>query len=367
MSQTISQLCKQEPLLASATRHLTHLPQLRRQVITTIKKLKETTAPSDLPAKVVDELLPIAKHFFSAATLKHAGGSDFAIKFNLLEKPVNLACAALSGEVTKSNLECHYLYSTVAKSDKTMREIAKGVHLSNMQQRVFISDPTVEVAIVDNLLPHLFIEADVKVNAKRARFQSPRTCTFVKLYDADGTYQNRVLMLFHSFSDKQQARFIIDDAKVKSFAFKPIGEGYIQDGTNIIPAPAVGNEFAVNKMGDAVKVKSGKVPAMFVVDTSNRGEMGAVGPKGDKGDTGQQGGTFIGTDASTWAIKALYDGKHPVLTLHEFEKALRGELIGAAIPMSKSFFTFIERERNRKATLGTDYTEKTWIEEMAHG
>jgi len=362
MSETISQLCHKKPLLAAATRHLAHRPKLRRAVINSLDKHKETSTPFDLADRVIDELAKNAEFIFGTDVLEKRGNSETFIKWNLLKAPVTLAVSALHGEISKTNLECHYLFNKAKSSDKTMRLIAKGVHLSNDQQRVFITDPETEVVMVDNLLPYRFLEPHVNLNAKRVRYQTPRTITFVRLRDEQGFYQNKCLMLFHSFSDGQQSRFIVSDDKVKSFDFKPIGTSFIQDGTNIKPMPLTGEEFATNQLGDPRVHKTGRVPVVFVVDTSMRGEMGRVGEKGDKGDTGQPGESFAGQPASDWAIKALYDGKRPVLTLSEFEDCVAGNLAKAAIPMSKHFFNFLSDERKRRERDGAEFVPRLWTE-----
>jgi len=356
MSQSIKQFGDLHPKIYLATSNLRNNPKLRRGVMEAVVKLEDSTSHRDLADKVIKELERNAEHYFGA--VKSAWNLRDSI-----QKSIDAFC----GFIGKNELEVDYLWKRHEKSSSLKSKKSDncvelpGISLgnSNDNYRVYVTDASVEVCIVPNISPSLFLDKGTNEKGRRI---TPRTLTFIK-----SGVGNKVLFLFEALTDQTQRRFFIDADKVRSLKFAPISTHFEQHYLNIRPRAVSGDEINVDRFGEHIGEKRpGKVQHVWIVDVTNRGQVGDIGPKGDKGDQGAPGGTFKGTSADTWAIKSLYDGKHPVLTLSEFEKAMRGELIRAAIPMSKSFFTFIERERNRKATLGTDYTEKTWIEETAH-
>lgn len=272
MATTLKQFLGDKPRLEIATQNLRFLPKLRRLVAEEMVKLAPATSKSDLADKVLKEVT-------KPQNMRFLFGDKFSLEkkyekyfiFDHLELPINLACETFTGVPNKSTYEANLTWERSVNKCKTKKHAGGNffVHLSNQEDknRVYVNDPTIEVSIVDNISPSLLLDASVE---DRHKHNIPRGATFIKLNDME------VLYLFHSYQDEMQKRYVLPFEKVKQFAFKPLHEGFIQSGLQIIPRELDGNEFDLNGHGDRVSQKRylGNAPEVYVFDQCWRGRMG---------------------------------------------------------------------------------------------
>jgi hypothetical protein len=282
MSQTISQLIKLHPKAGACTKHLEHNPKFRRVVIETIEKLRENTAPSDLAEKVIKELSTLKSLqwcFGDYALDKY--GKDGVI-WNRLRPSVMLAVKAFNGDLVKDEYEANYHFQKAKRSNAlTTKSVGLAVLTSNQEDnfRVYVTDPTVEVCLADDVIPYSLMDRKTK---DRSKFKTPREVCLVKMNPV------QTLLLFREKGASQQRRFLISNDRVQGFNFQPIGSAYQQVGTTIekkldtVPVET-------NSLGDLIETRSGLTPQVFMIDMCNRGPMGETGPRGPKGEKGEDG------------------------------------------------------------------------------
>ena len=211
MSQTLTSYFADKPRLFSATKHLEHNKKLRRAVATTIDRIHSSTAKVDLAQKVLAELSTdkSLEYFFTPEKIKSVAKENLIYQF--LEVPITLACELFTGLKSKSTYEAElYWYRSSIKGIKLKHHSgAMGVHLSSPEDkfRVYVTDPTTEVCVVENIAPYLLVDKEVK---DRNRLQTPRQITLVKLNEMEA------LLLFHSYGDEVQRRLVIPMEKCKS-------------------------------------------------------------------------------------------------------------------------------------------------------
>ena len=272
MATTLKQFLSDKPRLEISTENLRFLPKLRRLVAEEIAKMADATAKSDLADKVLREVT-------KPQNMRFLFGDKFSLEkryekyfiFDHLELPIKLSCETFTGVPNKSTFEANLIWERSVNTCKTKKHVGGNyfVHLSNMadKNRVYITDPTTEVAIVDNISPSLILDETVK---DRNKHHIPRGATFIKLNDME------VLYLFHSYQDGVQKRYVLPFEKVKQFAFKPLHEGFIQSGLQIVPRELTGTEYDLNGHGDRISQKRalGNAPEVYVFDQCWRGRMG---------------------------------------------------------------------------------------------
>ncbi len=284
MSQTLKAYFEDKPRLEVSTQHLKYNKKLRRAIAASIEKLHDSTSKVDLATKVIEDLSneKTLKFLFTEDKLKALGQETLV--YQLLEVPVTLACETFTGMKSKSMFEAQVFWWNAQKKGIKMKHESGQIHVhlasEKDKHRVYVTDPSIEVAVVDNISPMLLLD---KSFPDRHRLQAPRKVVFVKLND------NEALMLFHSFGDDRQRRICVPIDTCKSFTFKPISE-YSQIGLQIEHNEMFGSEFDVNHLGEVVGEKrTGRTQKVWVLDITNRGRKGDQGPKGPKGERGKTG------------------------------------------------------------------------------
>ena len=315
MSTTLSQYFADKPRLEVATRNLIYNKKLRRLVASTMEQLVGSTSPRDLAEKVLKEVsTPTNLTFlFGVEKLKNVDRQDFI--YSKLELPIKLCCQAFTGLISKSTFEAHMTWqkSYSMCQHKTIR-MNKDVCLAPLKDmnRVYVTNPQTEVAIVENISPFSLLDVDIK---DRHKHTAPRTATFIKV-DSD-----TVLYLFHSFIDGVQRRIQLPYSRVKNFTFKTLEAGYVQDGLQVVPRDLSGLEFEVSAHGEVVGEKRfGVTPSLFCFDQTHRGRRGDQGEKGIRGESGKNAIPF-GILESEFVKQMRLEGKRMVRTKEDLKLA----------------------------------------------
>jgi hypothetical protein len=276
MSTTLKQYLGDKPRLEVATDNFRFHKKLRRLVAETIEHLHDSTAKVDLAAKVIEEISKSKnmKFLFGDKFVWDKSVEPYFI-YDHIEESVMLSCEKFTGVKQHSKFEADLIWKRSNKicPDKQAADGNMSVLLSNAEDknRVYVLDPTIEVAVVDGISPLLLLDKDVK---DRNKYVIPREVAFVKLNEL------RTLMLFHSYNDGVQKRYLIPTEKTKNFKFKTIHEGYIQDGLQLAHRELDGSEFDLNHLGEVKQNKRylGKPLEVYVLDFTNRGRMGLTTP-----------------------------------------------------------------------------------------
>jgi hypothetical protein len=272
MSTTLNQFLGDKPRLEVATDNFRFHKKLRRLVAETIDHIHNTTAKVDLASKVIQEVSKTKnmKFLFGDEFVREKTKEPYFI-YDHIEEAVMLSCERFTGVKQQSKFEAELIWkrSNSICPNKKLADGNKSVLLSNLEDknRVYVLDPSIEVAIVDGISPMLLLDKDVE---DRSKYSIPREVAFVKLNEL------KTLMLFHSYNDGVQKRYLIPTEKTKNFKFKPLHEGYIQDGLQLAHRAMDGSEFDLNQLGE---VKTNKrylgIPLeVYVLDFTNRGRMG---------------------------------------------------------------------------------------------
>ena len=272
MSTTLKQFLSDKPRLDAATKHLNVYPKLRRLVCEEMIKLSGSTSKVDLFDKVLGEITKTQNmhYLFGEKYVREQRLVPYFI-YDHLENPIKTACEIFTGVQNQSKFEASLFYkrSHTICPNKKSAESNIHVQLSNLEDknRVYVTDPTIEVCIVENISPSLMLDDDVK---DRHKHSIPRNATFIKLNELS------VLYLFHSYGDGVQKRFVLPIEKVKGFTFKPLHEGFIQLGLQIVPRELTGAEFDLNTHAERTSQKRylGNPPMVYVFDQTWRGRMG---------------------------------------------------------------------------------------------
>lgn len=276
MSTTLNQFLGDKPRLEVATKNFSFHKKLRRLVAEEINKIHASTAKPDLASKVIKELAkPLnLKYLFGDNYVRNTSASDLLV-YDHLEESVMLTCEKFTGVTQQSKFEADLMWRLSLKScpDKKMADGNPLVLLSDMadKNRVYVLDPKVEVAIVDGISPALLLDKDIK---DRSKYHIPRNVTFIKLNEM------KCLMLFHSYQDGFQKRYLIPIDRIKNFQFKPLHEGYVQDGLQIVHREMDGSEFDLDNYGEIKENKRylGKPLDVYVFDQVFRGRIGMSTP-----------------------------------------------------------------------------------------
>jgi len=324
--ETFSQFLAKSPALASATENLRYKKRLRRAVIESVKKLEGSTSKRDLVKKVIADITATeAKMALLFNDNERNGFTKSALIWNGLEESIALSINTYLGLLQKSNLECDLLWQSARKTVLKCLEGNTSVHLSGPKDsyRVYITDGSVRLAQLDNVVPSLFLDKDTK---DRSRYQTPRQVSAIKMS------AEKALLLFHDFGNGFQRRFLVPLSRLDNFVFEPINKSYIQDGTHLVRKDYTGDEFSVNQFGELIEERTGVDPTAWVIDVCNRGRTGNVGEKGIRGESGKNAPPF-GLPLSEFVKQMRLEGKRMVRTKEDLKLAQQ-DGTGWYVPMS---------------------------------
>jgi hypothetical protein len=163
MSQTLQSFLAEHPKARAATQNLQFNKKLRRSVVEQLLLLKDSTSPRDLANKIISKLSSDTSLSFLFGEDKVKSMDKTCLIYERLELPIKLSVEAYTGLISKSMFEVEMYWSKASKSDKLKYEDGNlGVHLAPQSDmnRIYVTDASVQVAIVPNLVPYHFLEKD---------------------------------------------------------------------------------------------------------------------------------------------------------------------------------------------------------------